>query len=227
MKIAVYSCITGRYDIYRDPLITEKVCDYFMISDEVGKSYVYQWIDVDSVVPRIDMPLKDKNRYCKMHPHELFPGYDYSIYIDGSVQIVRPIAHYISRIGKTGLGMHIHRKSDDIYSEGIFLSWLGVVDNKEIIRDMKKYLMLGIPRHFGMLECGVIVTDLHNLSAKEIYDCWYQEYLNSSKRDQQSLIYALWSLGFAATDIGNIGGDYNVFTNPDLHWHRNSHYKSG
>ncbi|WP_158588900.1 glycosyltransferase domain-containing protein [Butyrivibrio sp. XB500-5] len=226
MKIAIYSCVAGGYDKKREPKVLEDECDYFMISDDrelAGESVT--WIDIDKVVPSVDMSPKDKNRFCKMHPHSIFSDYDYSIYYDGSIQIVKPISHNISLVGRSGLAIHRHRERDCIYSEGIFLSWLGAVDKELLIKDIERYARAGVPKHFGLFECGMIVTDLKNPISLELYKNWYMEYLIGAKRDQQALIYTLWSMGMTPDDIGDIGGEYNVLTNPDISWDRGAHYR--
>ena len=226
MKIAIYTCITGNYDSVLQPLCIEDGCDYYLITDSTsGDSGLYKWVDVNEVVTQNDMNPKDKNRYCKLHPFELFSGYDYTIYLDGSIQIIKEIAKYITKTGNVGLGMHRHRKSIDIYTEGIFLSWLGAVDKQNLVLDMERYMDDGFPREFGQFECGMIVTDLNNPKAHDIYLKWFEEYMRSSKRDQQSLVYVLWKMGYTAEDIGNLGGEFNIGTNPDIHWYRGSHYK--
>ena len=83
----------------------------------------------------------------------------------------------------------------------------------------------GIPRHFGLFECGMIVTDLKNATAKHLYRDWYKEYMNGVKRDQQALIYVLWKNGLSVDSIGDIGGKYNILTNPDISWDRGAHYR--
>lgn len=226
MRIAVYTCVAGGYDSIREPLIIEKNADYFMISDDsslAGSTYI--WIDIDKIVPYADMNPKDKNRYCKLHPYLLFPEYDYSIYLDGSIQIVKSILHNIEKVGKTGLAIHRHRERDCIYSEGIFLTWLGIVDKEQMRRDIARYIEAGVPRHFGLFECGMIVTDLHNPQAVIVYKKWYEEYMRGIRRDQQALIYTLWMMGLTTDDIGDIGGNYNILTNPDINWNRSAHYK--
>lgn len=226
MKVAIYTCVAGGYDSIREPLTIEENVDYYMISDDSSLAgSLYTWIDVDAIVPNADLTPKDKNRYCKMHPYLLFPDYDFSIYLDGSIQIVNPVSHNTEKIGKTGLAMHKHRNSDCVYSEGIFLTWLGVVDKEKQKSDIVRYIEAGVPRHFGLFECGMIVTDLCNPLAKVLYEKWYEEYNTGVKRDQQALIYTLWKMGLTTDDIGEIGEGYNILTNPDVNWCRNAHYK--
>ncbi len=225
-RIAVYTCVTGNYDQIREPLMTEECCDYFILSDNPAAEYsIFRFLDVNKIVPNPDMSPKDKNRFAKMHPDVIFPEYRYSIYVDGSIQIIKPISHYVSNIGESGLAIHKHRERDCIYSEGIFLTWLGAVDKEALIKDVRRYMQAGVPRHFGMFECGMIVTDLKNPKAIHLYQDWYEEYMIGAKRDQQALIYVLWKNGLTVDAIGNLGGKYTILTNPDINWNRNAHYR--
>ena len=96
-KIAVYTCITGNYDYPLEILNKEDRCDYFLISDlkegtnMVNEQY-YRRINTSKVVPKEYITAKDKNRYCKMHGYKIFSDYDYSIYIDGNLQIIGKIS---------------------------------------------------------------------------------------------------------------------------------------
>ena len=225
-RIAVYTCVTGNYDNIREPLVKEECCDYFILSDTpMTDLKCFCYLNVDEFMPNSSMSPKDKNRYAKMHPDEIFPEYDYSIYVDGSIQIVRPVSHCISNIGESGLAIHKHRERDCIYSEGIFLTWLGAVDKDVLINDIRRYMEAGLPRHFGMFECGMIVTDLKNPKAILLYREWYEEYMAGAKRDQQALIYVLWKNGLTIDVIGNLGGKYTILTNPDINWNRSAHYR--
>lgn len=226
MRIAVYTCVTGGYDDIKEPMIKEPNCDYYLITDDKEVvTDLFRVMNVDELVPDVHMSPKDKNRYCKLHPFQIFSGYDYSIYLDGTIQIVRAIAHNIEKVGKTGLAIHRHRERDCIYNEAIFLAWLGAAKKDELIDDVSRYIEAGVPRHFGLFECGMIVTDMGNSVARELYEKWYDEYLRGAKRDQQALIYTLWEMGLTTDDIGDLGGNYNILTNPDIKSDRGAHYK--
>ncbi|MCM1222685.1 MAG: DUF616 domain-containing protein, partial [Lachnospiraceae bacterium] len=170
------------------------------------------------------MSAKDKNRYCKMHPHEIFPEYDFTIYVDGSIRIKNPIAHFINNIGVSGLGIHRHKIHDCIYIDGIFAEWLGLVEKEKIIRELERYMEEGLPRKFGMCECMMIISDLQNKTGQQLYRKWYEEYQKGAGRDQFSFIYALWKMGLCVNAVGNLCPGGNVWTNPDIIWDRKSHY---
>lgn len=225
-KIAVYTCITDGYDTLRQPDMIEESCDYYVISNDSDMgAEAWKYLDVDAVVPDCSMSAKDKNRYCKMHPHEIFLKYDYTIYLDGSIKIQRPIAHYIGRVGFSGLAVHRHKVQDCIYVDGIFAEWLGVVEKDEIIREMARYMAEGLPKKFGMFECGMIVTDLRNDIGKRLYGQWFEAYQKGAKRDQFSFVYTLWKMGLTADAVGVISPGYNILTNPDIAWDRKAHYR--
>ena len=66
---------------------------------------------------------------------------------------------------------------------------------------------------FGLFECTIIVTDLHNNKGIELLDKWWNEFIKSeSMRDQISLPYVIWKNGYSIDDIGNLG--YNLKLNP-------------
>lgn len=225
VKIAVYTCITGGYDKLRQPDAVEQSCDYYVVSDAPDMSGgIWKYIDVDTIVPDSSMSVKDKNRYCKMHPHDIFPEYDYAIYLDGSIKIQRPIAHTVSQVGFTGMAIHRHKIQDCVYVDGIFAEWLGVVKKDEIIMELRRYMEEGLPKRFGMFECGMIVTDLKNQVGRRLCRQWFEEYQKGAKRDQFSLIYVLWKMRLSADDVGTLCPGKNILTNPDIAWDKKAHY---
>ncbi len=228
-KIAVYTCIVGGYDQINEPLVYEDNCDYYLISDMPGDGLVSDrvtWIDVNSVVPDPSMSPKDKNLYCKMHPHEIFVDYEYSIYVDGSIQIVKPISHYINKVGNSGLAAHRHRTRICAYREAVFITWLGVAKREDVLREVEIYIYAGFPRDYGLFECGVLVTDLSNQYAGKIFELWFEMYRKGCGRDQLSFVYSCWKNGLSADDVGSLGGDtFNIATNPDFCWDSKSHYR--
>lgn len=76
-----------------------------------------------------------------------------------------------------------------------------------------RYYKEGFPQEYGLLECGIIVTDLHNDKAKTIYDEWWNEFMREqSGRDQLSIPYVLWKKGISPSEIGTLGN--NLYFEP-------------
>lgn len=85
VKVAIYTCIVGDYDTIKEPMYINSICcDYFVITDQnVSPDSSWNKInlqDVKGMPPGLDA--STANRWIKLHPHELFPEYDYSIYVD-------------------------------------------------------------------------------------------------------------------------------------------------
>lgn len=218
-RVAVYTCITGDYDIVKEPLCIEDNCDYYLISDKRPENLlIYKWIDTKDVVPRYIDDNAVINRWCKLGGYKIFKEYRYSIYLDGSIKIINPISKYIDNIGYAGIALHKHSLRDCIYEEGlrIFANRRGNYSKEAIIKQMLKYNSLGMPRHYGLFECGVIVTDHNNSIMIDVMEQWFNEYINSIRRDQFSFPYILWKNGIEAKYIGVLNEGKDIRKNTDL-----------
>jgi hypothetical protein len=179
---------------------------------------VYNWIAVKDVVPANISDNAAKNRWCKMHGHKLFADYKYSIYMDGSIQIVKPILYYREKIGKVGIAMHKHPLRNCIFEEGlrIYANRKGNLSRETVVQQMKKYLFRGMPRNYGLFACGMIVRDHSDAIGNAIMELWFDEYRNSLRRDQLSLPYILWENGIAYSDIGILNNGGSIRKNDDF-----------
>ncbi len=219
-KILVYTCITGGYDKLGSPFFFPENVDYtFYTDDENGK--IRNQSNRDWKVKNVskkEFNVDDNvllNRYIKFHPHKIANDYDYAIYVDGNVCPVGDLTElvYEAKQAKTGIALHRHRQRDSVYDEAKVCEILKKGDPKKIKNQMKKYKEEGFPADYGLFECNVIVTDLHNLRSEEILNDWWQEFLSSgSYRDQLALPYVLWRRGYRFTDVGSLGK--NVYRNP-------------
>ena len=209
-KIAVYTCIVDGYDDLKQPLTGDSQCDYYCLGlEKPEKLGIYHWIDISDLIPEyLRNDYTRINRYCKIHPHILFPEYKYSVYVDGSITIQTEISHLMSKIGKTGFASYGMPFANDIYEHAasVFLrNGLGEADGKElIVRQMQRYALEGFPRFFGLTENGVLVRNHSNSNCIRIMNTWWNEVLNFSRRDQLSFMYAVWKNGFSPKDIGYI-----------------------
>lgn len=218
-RIAVYTCVTGGYDDAREPLVTEDNCDYYFISDRVyAGSGVFRQLCTKDIVPGTINGNAEKNRWCKMYGHKIFKAYKYSIYMDGSVTLKKPISHYVDQIGSTGIAIHKHPVRNCIYEEGMRLIVGGMnnINYKDIRRQMLEYLKGGMSREYGLFECTMLVRDHTNSRGNQIMEQWFDEYMRGVKRDQLSLTYILWKNGISYADIGVLNDGRDIRENPDL-----------
>ncbi len=218
-RIAVYTCVTGDYDCIKEPLSTEESCDYYLLSDrKYSDLKVYRQLDIADFVPGSITGSAEKNRWCKMHGHWIFSRYRYSIYIDGAIQLIHPISHYIEQIGASGMALHKHPQRNCIYEEGLRLiaNKRGNVDSQKLRKQMVRYLYEGMPREFGLLECGMIVRDNDSDIGCSIMEQWFEEYMKGEKRDQLSFTYILWKNGISLKEMGILNAGQEIRKNSDL-----------
>lgn len=222
-----YTCITNNYDLPEDPLL--ETADYYLFVDEKFNQILRpnsSWrIENINSFPAIKKSA-NANRYCKMHPYELFgKNYDYAVYTDGNIQIISDLTslYSIAKQSPLGVAMHRHSVRNCIYqeAEACIEANRGSIEN--IRKQVEKYKHEGFPNDFGMLEATIIVFDLNNVCGQKLMNNWWLEYNRSgSGRDQLALPYVIWKMGYKIEDIGDLGND--LWQNPKfrvMNWHKN------
>lgn len=214
-KIAVYTCITGNYDkMILEPFIQVDNIDFYLFTDNFEQKSKY-W-SIESIPKKVNERYNNilKNRYLKMHPYELFENYDYSIYIDGNVQVMSDLTDLVFSINKkVGIAMHKHQFRDCICDEIEVCKIKKKGNYNEMKKQVERYIQEGFPKKFGMLEATIIVTDLKNKIARKILNDWWNEFISTqSLRDQISLQYIVWKNNLKIEDIAVLGN--NLYRNP-------------
>lgn len=214
-RIAVYTAVFGAYDAVPEPYCRADNIDYYIITDNpemvpMNSAWTVVDISIDSeLIAKLSNP--EKNRFYKMHPTHLFPNYEYTMYVDGNIQVISDITEYIYRIGDAGIATHLHSSRSCVYEEAQAIVF-SKRDTKENIEKHVRHLEEErMPKHYGMLECNVILrrnTDTCN----RIMDEWWEEFRKYSKRDQLSLPFVLYKNNISIKEIGVLGN--NIYTNP-------------
>ncbi len=205
-RVAVYTCIFGEYDKIKPVLYKNSFCDYFIITDsDVNPQTGWKILNVDFPAELQNATPAMKNRYCKMHPHVLFPQYDYSIYIDGSIQIYADIFPLLGRMGEHFIGMYNHASRDCLYAEGTIVVKLGKAPKKMVDEQLSLYRKEGYPVHYGLTDCIVIVRKHNDSNCIKVMNMWWKIFLQYPKRDQLGFGYALWKNGLSFNDVACLG----------------------
>lgn len=207
-KIAVYTCIMGGYDNLLDPYFKHSEVDFYYFSDQDYK--VLDWNR--RTVPANIMELGDNvliNRYLKLHPYELFPDYDYVIYIDGNIQVTSDLFGLTAALNdEIGIAMHKHYQRKDVYLEGEALQHVKRGNLEKVKYQMDKYRKEGFPQNFGLAEATIILSDPNNSYTRKIFDEWWKEFIaTQSMRDQLSFPYIIWKLGISMDSVTTLGND--------------------
>ncbi|ONI47977.1 hypothetical protein AN644_03200 [Candidatus Epulonipiscium fishelsonii] len=219
VKIAIYTCIIGNYDLVKEPRYISSNCDYFIITDqEVPKSSIWKKIDINKFENLKDFSASQKNRYIKFFPYKIFKNYDYSIYIDGSIEIIADLTPLIAYLGTSSIGLHKHEHRNCAYTEAKAIKYHKRYNPKEIDKQILKYSKEGFPKHYGLYDNTVIVRK-HNEICKLIMQKWWKELNKYTFRDQLSLPYTLWKYNIAKKNIALLPNGIN--TNP--RWRKHNH----
>ena len=215
-RIAIYTCVFGKYDKIIEPDVFPDNCDYYIITDnDVPETSSWKKMNIDSLQDTIkNMTNAEKNRYFKILPHKVFSDYKYSIYIDGNIQVISDLTEYIHYLGKTGVGFHLHPGRCCVYEEAQAV----LIYKKETKENIKKHIehleAEKMPRYYGMCECNVIVREHHNPVCKKLMSEWWEEYITYAKRDQLSLPYVLYKNQIPVFEVAVLGN--NVKLNPSF-----------
>jgi hypothetical protein len=200
LKVAVYTCITGGYDALSSPRIIDSRFEYFCFTD-TPDSLVTPWRF--KPIHLLHLNKKDQNRFIKMHPHEYFPDYDMTVYIDGSIQLIGDIYPLILNAlnSPEDIFLYKHPFRNCVYAEAAACAnyshdWIWTIASQ-----MRKYNMEEYPVDYGLYEAGVIIRK-NTADVRSLMNMWWSEYCTGSKRDQLSLPVVAWRTGIPLGSLG-------------------------
>lgn len=209
-KIAVYTSIFGGYDTILEPYYVSDKCDYFIITDQkISEESIWKKITVDNIEEFGEMDDYHKSKFCKMMPHILFPDYDYSIWVDGNVQIVADLVPLVDRMeGETAMATFRNPLHNCIYTEKNFLICKNAANYEQLEEQINIYRNNGFPKHFGMREFSLIVRKHSDSLCQELMRQWWEQVNRYTMRDQISFPYILWKNNLSIDYIQLLGDNW-------------------
>lgn len=163
---------------------------------------------LDGIVPsetwevrQAEMDNPDPNRVAKKYkvlPHKYFPDAEYSLWIDGTIRVIRPIQELIDEYLKDhDIALFSHYMRDCIYDEAMTCGSLALDDPEIISKQIAKYYVReNYPAHNGLAECTIILRR-HTPKIAKLNELWWDEISNGSRRDQLSFNFCCWKLNIA------------------------------
>lgn len=204
MRIAIYTSITGGKDSIKEPRSQDGV-DQVLFTDRPDDHGGSAW-EARSACKLFADPRRN-SRAHKLLAHQYLVGYDYSLWVDGSIQLLasaRDLADTYLR--DADVAMFRHPERDCLYAEATVCADAGHDDAGVLAEQVARYRRAGHPEHDGLNECAVILRR-HNERVAAFDDAWWSEYCRHSCRDQVSVNYVLRALGVRlATIPGSIRG---------------------
>ena len=209
-RVAVYTCIAGLKEIIPDPLFVSDSCDYFVFTDnEIASNSIWKKKDIK----KMKFPCNNANeinRYVKLHPHELFPEYEYSMYVDGNICIVSDVVPMINQMNEEEfLALHKHDRRTCAYKEAAAFYHIPRLKKfaKQAKVQMEEYRRQGFPEEFGLFENPIIIRHHNDKECIRLMELWWKQLVMFSMRDQISLPYAIWKLDIPSSRIHILGKD--------------------
>ena len=215
-KIVVYTAIFGKYDELPNNKFISKDADYICFSDHPIESDLWNVVLVD---PIYEDSTRNSRKY-KALPHRYLPNYEYSIWVDGNMQMIGDFSNLLNdKAFRTYDHMQCFDKRNCIYEEADFILYLGQQNNTQspergirnwkdnpfIIQDqIARYKSLGFPKDFGLAETSVVIRKHNDKKCISLDEDWWTEMKYGSKRDQLSLNFVSWKNNLA---IDYIPGD--------------------
>jgi len=207
-NVVVYTVIIGSYDGLL-PQPKYKGVDYICFTDQSFQSKTWKIVPIqmqESCAAR-------SSRHPKILPHLYLKEYEYSIYIDGNILVLRnPIKLMKHVLSHAPMGIFDHNQADDardcVYKEHQAI--IALYHNSGVLKDdmtlmathMKRYKNEGYPINNGLIAATILFRSHHNLNVVQTMETWWDEFCKGSKRDQLSFNYAAWKNNFTPFVIG-------------------------
>ena len=196
----VYTAQFGDYDPVMPVLQPDADCQYVVLSDRplrVPRPWRLQRVDVP--VSRLDDRLK--NRWCKLHATQLFPGHSHSLYVDAHLQIIGSLEGLWKGFvrSRAPVGFMPHPLSHSVAEEVERGLRFGRIDPDQYQnlwpRQRARHLAAGFPDDLGVFFNAFFLRDHRHPTTQKLEQVWWEDLLAGLTRDQVALPFALWSTG--------------------------------
>lgn len=194
-KYVIYTVLIGGYDNVLDPLVNNELIDFICFVGKgesiLHKSEVWKFVEIDSAI-------NDNGRVSripKILPHKtIISDYEYSLYIDANILIKdKYIFERLFNLAssETRIALLQHPFRDCVYQEAYVCiaslkgGWLDILKQICFLKWKK------IPKHNGLYEANVIFRKHNDSKIVFMDELWWKTFMNYSKRDQLSLVYAI------------------------------------
>lgn len=196
MRLLVYTCVFGGYDLVLPPVRSEPGVDYVVITEDASLR-VPGWRTqvVDATVFRT---AKAPNRHYKMLAHRLLTGYDASVYVDGNVRLLGPLSPLVEAFLHTGtaLGVYPHPLRHSVAEEIATCESVGKLAGNELAtEELASYRADGFRDDVGLVETTVLLKNHAHPQLDAAMALWWSLFERFDTRDQFNLPYVLWRTG--------------------------------
>lgn len=189
-KKVVYTCIYGKYDVLRDPLVVNPNWDYICFTDQNFTSNVWDTRKIPNDCLSEDP--KKIQRKMKILPHKYLKNYDWSIWIDGNLEMKIDAQDLLNTYGQNSFNILAHPERTCLYEELDACERLGK-DNTGLINTIRKKLIdEKYPKNNGLVQSNIVIRNHTDDTIIGLAEAWWHMVKDYSHRDQATFNYVVW-----------------------------------
>lgn len=194
-KMAFYSCFTGGYDTPPRLTYFDKDCDYILFVDNPEaydkNKYIWEFRPL-----QYDASDNVRNaRYHKIMVHKVLQEYTETVWMDSNIDFVSTLfSQDLQKVRDAHISFAIsaHPDRDCLFAEAKMCQEMGK-DKPELIEAECDYIRSqGFPEHYGLYETNIMYRNMSDTTLPGIMEIWWQIVHDFSRRDQLSLMFAVW-----------------------------------
>jgi hypothetical protein len=157
-----------------------------------------------------------RNRFHKLLPHRLFPDHEWSLYLDGNIELRCDPIGFLDRYRDRGPAFFLFPHPDRrTVAEELGACLLKRKDDTLLMtRQVSRYLEAGFRQTFPLTENNVLLRRHHDPALVALSEAWWEEVRSNSGRDQLSLPFVLERAGYH--DVALFGTGVSVRNSPDF-----------
>lgn len=215
-KKVVYTCITGGYDSLVDPKVISPGFDYVCFTDNKDlKSNT--WIIKPLPKETEELTSVKKQRYVKINPHLLLKEYDFSIWVDGNIDLKGDLNSFVRKYMTSDVSVYVpaHPSRQCIYDEERVVIAMRKDTKDKTGPQIERYKKEGFPKKYGLLQSNILLRKHNKPDCIKLMEEWFKEVKDGSHRDQLSFNYASWK----HKDVKIIYMDKTICKSEWFFWH--------
>lgn len=205
-RIVIYTAIFGKSDDLHEPLLPVRDCvDMVCFTDQPFSS------------DRWDVRKKDCSQLgeyvtaksYKFLPHKLFPEYDISVWVDGSILLKRDPTIDIYKIAdKSSFALKTHRCRKTVAEEVAHCIERYVGDARKLRAQISAYKSTGMPETAQLMQLGMMVRRHKQEDVIAFNEAMLSEVKLFSLRDQVAFPFLAWKMGLAYRPLSSAETDW-------------------
>ena len=206
---AVYTAVYGNYDVIEEPMYVNPKLDYFAFTDgDLPVDSVWNKVEISQYPQLKDLDNYHRAKYIKMFPYEFLQDYDFSIWVDGNVNLIADTYPLAIMSKGSPMATYSNPIHDCIYTEARYMIFQGRLPADGAKIQMSDYRQAGFSEHLGMREFSIIYRDHSNKECYDLMKEWWEHVNKYTMRDQLSLPFILWKNGKTIDYIKSLGENW-------------------